>query len=384
MHSSHEGVRSHQTGNLHARPRSTSVETARPHIFSDSMPKPIKISLAILTPIGILALWVGYIYMTQLRVFDDVDVEEISFTSGSAQLVGEVARPRGVSNPPIMVFAHGSGAVPAADLTWYARKANKHGYATLAFDKRGVGRSGGDPDFHQYFSFDTLAADVLAGVHAMRALPGLDTTRVYLAGVSQGGWVAPLAAAQSDGLVDGMMLISANATSVADDRIFERAKRLEREGFSPEHVAEATRMQRVDQAYSLDSTTFPAFQQMWNDFEDAPWFRRAYLGDEPMTFEDPWRRQHASIIGYTPLPHLAELDIPVVWVFGDATLDHFGPVAQSIENVRTLQQSGKLHRVLAYDGYDHNLEHKILGGLVPTYADWEDEAFGYLASISQE
>ncbi|WP_405135155.1 alpha/beta hydrolase family protein [Nocardia sp. NBC_01388] len=62
---------------------------------------------------------------------------------------------------------------------------------TLVFDKRTIGYS----TIHRDFSL--LADDALAGVALLRARTDVDPAAVGLWGFSEGGWVAPLAAARS-------------------------------------------------------------------------------------------------------------------------------------------------------------------------------------------
>src|SRR4249919_1608195 len=63
------------------------------------------------------------------------------------------------------------------------------GIGVVTFDRRGEGASTGDASRGR---FEVQAADALA------VLDAIDAEQVGLWGVSQGGWIAPLAAAESD------------------------------------------------------------------------------------------------------------------------------------------------------------------------------------------
>ena len=98
-----------------------------------------------------------------------------------------------------VVFGHGSGRTTRESCRFLADGFLQRGYATLCFDKRGVGESTG-----QYSGvgtrnskpmFELLAADMAAAVRFVRALEGVDQARVGLVGVSQAGWIIPIAAA---------------------------------------------------------------------------------------------------------------------------------------------------------------------------------------------
>jgi alpha/beta superfamily hydrolase len=73
----------------------------------------------------------------------------------------------------------------------FARFLIRHGMAVLTYDKRGVGGSTGD---WNTASFEELASDVVAGFRYMKTRDDIDSTHIGLLGVSQAGWVMPLAA----------------------------------------------------------------------------------------------------------------------------------------------------------------------------------------------
>jgi len=340
------------------------------------MLKKVLISLFAIIVVG--AGFSTYIYFTELAQFDDVTTESITFQSGSVLLSGELAKPVGIDKPPVMVFAHGSGATPKEDLRWYARKANKYGYASFTYDKRGVGNSEGDEDFPRYFNFDTLASDMVSAIETVAKRSDLDASQITLFGVSQGGWVVPLAASMSEIPLAGMIIVSGSIVPLREDRIFERNARLQSEGFSDQDLAEAMQAQIADQNFSSDSTTYPALKELWDKYKDRAWFKRVWLSEEPLGYSHPWRQHHAKIIDFNPLPILETLNIPSVFVFGDPELDGLGPIKKSMDNLRQFKSSGKDYLIMNFQGYDHNMEKKIIFNSIPTYADWEEPAFKFL------
>ncbi|RJL31686.1 alpha/beta hydrolase family protein [Bailinhaonella thermotolerans] len=92
---------------------------------------------------------------------------------------------------PAMVFVHGSGSAKRSEFVGQARRLAAAGIVTMSFDKRGVGYS------FRHRDFRLLADDALAALRVLRARPDVDPSRVGLWGVSEGSWVAPIAAAQS-------------------------------------------------------------------------------------------------------------------------------------------------------------------------------------------
>ena len=120
----------------------------------------------------------------------------IQYRSGALTLAGSFMLPEGGPHPGA-VFVHGSGDSDRTN-PWYqeiARYLTGHGFAILLPDKRGCYESEGD---WREANFYDLAADSIAGIKALRAQNGVDPKRVGLIGISQGGWIVPIAAQKEE------------------------------------------------------------------------------------------------------------------------------------------------------------------------------------------
>ncbi|MFI6292701.1 alpha/beta hydrolase [Nonomuraea sp. NPDC050790] len=125
---------------------------------------------------------------------DGLTVTEVSFRgSGGLQLHGSVLVPSGARGPlPGLVLVHGSGGgTPRTKLMTEAESFARQGLAVLVYDKRSEGYSMTRRDYGQ------LAGDALGAHAALRAFEGVDRDAVGIWGLSEGGWVAPLAASRS-------------------------------------------------------------------------------------------------------------------------------------------------------------------------------------------
>jgi uncharacterized protein len=122
--------------------------------------------------------------------------EEVWVRSGRAYLGCTLTIPPGSGRRPGLTFAHGAGEAPRRFNTFHERYANHLGLVTLSCDKRGVAQSGGDypGEFPSTPAVDQYARDVQAQARFLAAQPEVDPARVGLAGVSQAGWIMPLAA----------------------------------------------------------------------------------------------------------------------------------------------------------------------------------------------
>src|SRR5258708_982909 len=122
----------------------------------------------------------------------DIHEEQVRFRNGSITLAGTLFLPGGKNPHAAAVIFHGSG--PQRRNTFMGRWFAEQGLACLTYDKRGVGESTGD---FRSVVFTTLVDDGLAAVSFLKARADIDAHRIGVWGLSQGGWLGPLGAAQS-------------------------------------------------------------------------------------------------------------------------------------------------------------------------------------------
>jgi len=105
--------------------------------------------------------------------------------------------PAGVSRPPVIVMAHGFGALKGWGLPPFAERFVRAGFAVYLFDYRGFGRSGGLP--RNVVDGAEHVKDWLAAVDAIRQRPEVDGQRLGIWGTSySGGSVLAVAAQRPD------------------------------------------------------------------------------------------------------------------------------------------------------------------------------------------
>lgn len=119
--------------------------------------------------------------------------EDLQFTSGDDLISAWLYRPQGDGPAPLLVMAHGLGAVRGMRLDAYAERFSASGYACLVFDYRNFGDSEGRP--RQVLDVGMQLADWAAAVAHARTIPGIDPDRIALWGTSfAGGHVIATAA----------------------------------------------------------------------------------------------------------------------------------------------------------------------------------------------
>ena len=180
--------------------------------------------------------------------YDEIEVEFVNAEDG-VRLAGTLSVPRGEGPHPAVVLITGSGAQDR-DQTILGHKTflvlSDHlvraGIATLRADDRGVGGSGGSlPDS----TAEALAGDARAGLALLRTRPEIDAGRLGLIGHSEGGVLAPMAAAEEGDGVAFIVLLAAPGVSGRAVMEGQLVDLLEQAGAPAEFVARNSRLQRA-------------------------------------------------------------------------------------------------------------------------------------------
>ncbi len=310
-------------------------------------------SLPLLLCLLVGGLWLG------------VSEQEVEFEGAGLVLRGTLLSPLWRDAAPGVVMVHGSGEVTRKSMLAYAWLFAIKGYAAVAYDKRGLGASDGQPHEWREFSIVDLDGDAAAEYRFLQSQPGIDSGRVGFFGASQGGWVVSLAANQVEAPAFAIM-VSASLSTVAEDRVFGRQAQVRYAGFDEEAASEAARLILADHAVTRTGNRgdHANFVQLWNSLRDRPWFPEVYGGAEPELLDSAYRQWERTVLDFNPLPLLEQITAPVLWIFGDPTLDRFSPVALSMERISKAQAAGACHQVIQLNGVGHTLEPDDSNGLL--------------------
>ena len=123
--------------------------------------------------------------------------EEITFTSGENELYGVLTLPENEDPHPAIVLLSGSGrtGVENPNHQLHAHRMVQDGYAVLAYDPPGTGKSPGSHDFE---TLHDRTHHPLEPVGCVKSREDIQPDAVGLWGHSQGGWVTQMAAAIDD------------------------------------------------------------------------------------------------------------------------------------------------------------------------------------------
>lgn len=306
-------------------------------------------------------------------------VEEVAFEGvDGVALAGVVYVPEGKGPFPGAVLIQGSGSSDRTN-SWartFAETLACSGVVTLLPDKRGSGSSEGD---WMDASFEILARDALAGVERLREYAAIKDDRVGLVGLSQGGFVAPLAA--SLGEVAWVVDVSGAAVTLAEQIRHEMKNTARSAGLSDEEVAAVLEIQRLAERY-VQTGAWDPYADALAAAEGTPWAEIAagYPGTPDAPIWD-WIRLNAL---YDPIPYWKSVDVPVLVVYGAEDEEDNLPVSESVErlekafsesaverSIRVIPGAG--HALWAPDATQENL--KLHADLVALLGNWIRERY---------
>ena len=232
--------------------------------------------------------------------------------------------PDGPGPHPALIVAHASG-MPLRDAVIYRHLAYTlpaQGAAVLVFDRRGSGASGGDIGAA---SFDDLAADLIAAMSYLKQRPDIDGARLGLWGLSQGGWLAPLAAVRSEDAAF-VVAVSASGLAPAPQMDYSAAFALRSADFPETAVTEMLALRaRINEVYQGKRPAAEVQQELQVVRHEA-WYPLAYLDSELP--DDPQNSKWALEMTYDPLPIMQALSRPLLLIYGET--DAWVPVEESI------------------------------------------------------
>ena len=301
---------------------------------------------------------------------------EVTFRNGSVELRGTLMLPATRSPSPAVVFLHGSGPHPRAGFRLYAEEFARMGIASLFFDKRGSGESGGS---WITASLEHLAGDARAAIDRVKMEEGIDPERIGVWGVSQAGWVAPLVASRFKDIAF-MILISGGGASPRESELFSYQQEFERAGLSAAEIARAT---DVLGAYFDYLATGERRAELIARLDELRTGRLSPLAEELdriLPSEDN-RPNWSWVATYDPAPGIESVTCPILLMFGDRDTEH--PTGLAVERWREGLRKAGNDRVtlMVFPGAGHGIrmrEGYSGGGRAPFADGYVEAQLGWL------
>lgn len=230
----------------------------------------------------------------------DIREESVEFSGRSGSLFLPASR----GPHPAVVLVHGSGPVSRDFFGPIGYRFAAEGIAVLAYDKRS--------DWMEA-DFDDLAVDVVNAVTFLKTRREIDSARIGLWGISQGGWVAPLAASRSAD-VSFVILVSAPGVTPEEQILMPVEQELRLKQTPESEIQKELEKTAKDIGSLREKETKDYLLEQWKKLEAEG--KSDVL--EQRSIDNPrYLLFLASILDYDPLSPLQKLRCPVLALYGE-------------------------------------------------------------------
>jgi len=258
--------------------------------------------------------------------------QDVQFTNGNALLRGTVYLPSTGNRLPAVVVLHHAG-LPTRDAKLYRHLCEglpAMGIAVLVYDRRGSGQSSGNLGSAD---FETLADDAVAAQHALAKFSRIDPNKIGFWGLSQGGWLAVLAAGRSKGAA---FAISVSAPLVTADEQMKFATRnlLTVRGYSQSDVQEMLAARKAWIGYLHRNGSRDEAVEALRKAEAKPWFDIAYLPKASQLTNDPEHDTSRKDLDDDPIAAVQQAKVSLLFLYADS--DPWVPVGESVKRLQSL------------------------------------------------
>ncbi|HTE42641.1 MAG TPA: alpha/beta hydrolase [Steroidobacteraceae bacterium] len=246
--------------------------------------------------------------------------QPFEFTSGENRLSGFIDFPRGQGPYPAVLIIHGSGGTDVFNGSndyngHYVSLRNEFrsvGVATVVWDKPGSGCSQGG--YSNGNPITERATETVAALRALKGRSGIDASRMGLWGISQGGWVAPMAAVRTAD-VKFLIVVSAPARDAVSQLEYQALTLLKNNGVPDAELKIAGSHLRRAFAIMRAGGPVEEFSAAVEPLQRYPALRE--LGITVGTPDDYRAWQSSVDYQYRPDTALRELQQPVLAIFGN-------------------------------------------------------------------
>lgn len=274
------------------------------------------------------------------------DFREAAFSNGDVDLRGTLYFPPGAKKQlPAIVLAHGSGPASRFAGTWITFFLEQ-GLAVLAYDKRGVGESGGDWKTSTYLD---LANDLDAAVSWLATQAGIDAERIGVHTSSQSGWYGPRTALMNNEIAF-LIQRAAPAVPIGVGTAHEIREEWKAEGLPEEVIQPAVTFWQDLHELAKERASLETANELLDKARGEPWFASTFGEWSEVT--PGWWQRHSENMQLDPANDVARLDIPVLWFLAEK--DENVPYVKSHDALKAAGEINNRLKTVTVDNAAHS------------------------------
>lgn len=317
----------------------------------------------------------------------NIKVTPTRFVVDGVNLAGQLIEPESANEKStLIIYAHGS-----EENGWLEQASDPYqmvarGISVFVYDKRGTGRSEGL--YSQ--NFPQLAKDLVAASKEAKKLAQGRFSRFGLVGLSQGGWIAPLAAEKSkaDFIAIGYGLV----VDILEEDAAQVELELQQAGYSSDVIAKAKTVTNITAlvATSGYKQGLEELDTIRKQYANEAWFsgiKGGFSGVILGMSSDELRRNGIPMFdrlnidwSLVPMDVLRQVKVPQLWIL--AGEDREAPIAKTIDRLKTLRNDGQAIQIQVFPNTDHGMWEfneqssgarqytKVTAGYHDLLADW--------------
>lgn len=264
------------------------------------------------------------VFFSTYSYAQDYNVEEVNYTNNELRLYADIFIPKkAIEIKTGIVLIQGSGNSDRTN-AWsraYAEFLTEAGYYVLLPDKRGSGQSEGD---WKKASFIELAQDATASFNFFKKEYGLD--KAGMMGLSQGGFIVPIAASQNPEIEFAINIVGAT-TTIEEQLTHEVANSAIKEGLSANEVKEVIELHMLFKDYAFNRDWKP-LETKFEELKESSWAK--YASTFPNS-PDLWVWNYLKMnINFNPMDYWVQVTQPVFVAYGIKDQNDNMPVYESV------------------------------------------------------
>jgi fermentation-respiration switch protein FrsA (DUF1100 family) len=311
------------------------------------------------------------------------EVEEIHFQSAQFALVGDLQIPNSEGKHPVVIMVHGDGGIDRTGHGTYIplmERFLRAGYAVFSWDKPGSGESSGEFS-HGAELLSERASIMVDAVNLLKEHPAIDPGRIGVWGISQAGYVMPLALTRTDD-ISFMIVTGGPGMNSFDQMVYLIGQQFLCTGYS----AQESNKIEANFAKLFYADTYLEYRESKEYLIRFP-YALNFTGIE-ITPQEEWSPEdYSHWVYFNPIEVIEGTTIPVLSIFGekDTQVDPFqGTAAYQA----ALEAAGNQNfRVELFPDADHNIVLARTGCMEErnnrSMADWLNYAPGYLDLVEE-